>query len=299
MGWQIIKFNDMKIAIIGGSGFVGSRLIGLLQTVPNIELLNIDKQQSELYPHLTEIADVQDVQKLTELLAGTDLVVLLAAEHKDNVTPASLYYTVNVEGISNDENKTFGTIKFVAKSVAADQNNTVTIGADFQSSQDTSDVYLNWQNMNIEVANDGNTSTSTGSVTVKLGEHNRVTWNEVSYNTSNGIKKKLETAMNSNLTVNDETEFVTDDVFITKWSSLTVKNKWKTTNATFDLKQSSVNAKEMEIENRTMNGDSKLFTQKSCTVNKITSNDADELLLVAEKTADVVEWPMKKEYSAP
>ena len=45
MGWQIIKFNDMKIAIIGGSGFVGSRLIGLLQTVPNIELLNIDKQQ--------------------------------------------------------------------------------------------------------------------------------------------------------------------------------------------------------------------------------------------------------------
>ena len=88
----------MKIAIIGGSGFVGSRLIGLLQTVPNIELLNIDKQQSELYPHLTQIADVQDVQKLTELLAGTDLVVLLAAEHKDNVTPASLYYTVNVEG---------------------------------------------------------------------------------------------------------------------------------------------------------------------------------------------------------
>ena len=46
----------MKIAIIGGSGFVGSRLIGLLQTVPNIELLNIDKQQSELYPHLTQIA---------------------------------------------------------------------------------------------------------------------------------------------------------------------------------------------------------------------------------------------------
>lgn len=96
-----MKFNDMKIAIIGGSGFVGSRLIGLLQTVPNIELLNIDKQQSELYPHLTEIADVQDVQKLTELLAGTDLVVLLAAEHKDNVTPASLYYTVNVEGTRN------------------------------------------------------------------------------------------------------------------------------------------------------------------------------------------------------
>ena len=52
----------MKIAIIGGSGFVGSRLIGLLQTVPNIELLNIDKLLSELYPHLTQFADVQEKQ---------------------------------------------------------------------------------------------------------------------------------------------------------------------------------------------------------------------------------------------
>ena len=91
----------MRIAVIGGSGFVGSRLIGLLQTVPDIELLNIDKQQSELYPHLTQLADVLDGRKLKELLAGIDLVVLLAAEHKDNVTPTSLYYTVNVEGMCN------------------------------------------------------------------------------------------------------------------------------------------------------------------------------------------------------
>lgn len=91
----------MKIAVIGGSGFVGSRLMGLLQAVPGIELLNIDKQQSELYPHLTQLADVLDVQRLTELLVDTDVVVLLAAEHKDNVTPASLYYRVNVEGMRN------------------------------------------------------------------------------------------------------------------------------------------------------------------------------------------------------
>lgn len=91
----------MKIAVIGGSGFVGSRLIGLLQAVPGIELLNIDKQQSELYPHLTRLADVLDVQRLTELLVDIDVVVLLAAEHKDNVTPASLYYRVNVDGMRN------------------------------------------------------------------------------------------------------------------------------------------------------------------------------------------------------
>lgn len=75
--------------------------MGLLQGVPGIELLNIDKQQSELYPHLTQLADVLDVQRLTELLVDTDVVVLLAAEHKDNVTPASLYYRVNVEGMRN------------------------------------------------------------------------------------------------------------------------------------------------------------------------------------------------------
>lgn len=90
----------MKIAIIGGSGFVGSRLIGLLKKT-NAELLNIDKRQSELYPELTEIANVLNVQKLTELLAGSDIVVLLAAEHKDNVSPVSLYYDVNVNGMHN------------------------------------------------------------------------------------------------------------------------------------------------------------------------------------------------------
>lgn len=91
----------MKIAIIGGSGFVGSRLISLLQAIPDSKLLNIDKQPSKLYPDITEIADVLDVRKLTELLAGIEVVVLLAAEHRDDVTPTSLYYKVNVEGMHN------------------------------------------------------------------------------------------------------------------------------------------------------------------------------------------------------
>ena len=91
----------MKIAIIGGSGFVGSRLIGLLQTVPNIELLNIDKQQSELYPHLTlavrKWRASANGPALRRCAGGWGFVGV----HKDNVTPASLYYTVNVEGTRN------------------------------------------------------------------------------------------------------------------------------------------------------------------------------------------------------
>ena len=77
----------MRIAIIGGSGFVGSRLISLLQAIPDSKLLNIDKQPSKLYPDITEIADVLDVRKLTELLAGMEVVVLLAGGHPGDVGP--------------------------------------------------------------------------------------------------------------------------------------------------------------------------------------------------------------------
>lgn len=91
----------MRIAIIGGSGFVGSRLISLLRTIPGTELRNIDKKSSILHPDITKMADILDVQRLTESLAGVEVVVLLAAEHRDDVTPASLYYKVNVEGMNN------------------------------------------------------------------------------------------------------------------------------------------------------------------------------------------------------
>lgn len=90
-----------KIAIIGGSGFIGTRLISLLSTSPELEVVNIDKAQSATYPSITKICDVLDTPKLTELLQGVSAVVLLAAEHKDNVTPKSLYYDVNVGGMKS------------------------------------------------------------------------------------------------------------------------------------------------------------------------------------------------------
>ena len=88
----------MKISIIGGSGFVGSRLITRLLGLPDIELSNIDKNESRPYPEITHIANVLDLDALTSLLQGTDMVILLAAEHKDDVSPISLYYDVNVKG---------------------------------------------------------------------------------------------------------------------------------------------------------------------------------------------------------
>lgn len=89
----------MKITLIGGSGFVGTRLIDLLRH--DYQLGNIDKRQSHFFPDITVIGDVRDKDKMVELLEGTDVVVLLAAEHRDDVSPVSLYYDVNVGGMRN------------------------------------------------------------------------------------------------------------------------------------------------------------------------------------------------------
>ncbi len=92
----------MNITLIGGSGFVGTRLLGLLGEQPEkYTLRNIDKQQSHFFPHVTQRADVRDAEALREKIAGSDVVVLLAAEHRDDVSPVSLYYDVNVGGMKN------------------------------------------------------------------------------------------------------------------------------------------------------------------------------------------------------
>ena len=90
----------MKITLIGGSGFVGTRFIDLAQK-DHCELLNIDKQQNPFFPNITIIGDVRNKMNLTQLLDGSEIVVLLAAEHRDDVSPTSLYYDVNVGGMRN------------------------------------------------------------------------------------------------------------------------------------------------------------------------------------------------------
>lgn len=91
----------MKIIVIGGSGFVGTRLIDLLLDSDKYQVLNIDKQQSTSYPEITHITNILDLDALTAGLQGADLVVQLAAEHRDDVSPISLYYEVNVKGMEN------------------------------------------------------------------------------------------------------------------------------------------------------------------------------------------------------
>lgn len=89
----------MKIKLIGASGFVGTRLLDLLKDYPEYELQNIDLQPSHFFNDLTVIGDVREQEQMDRMLAGGDLVVLLAAQHRDDVTPISLYYDTNVEGM--------------------------------------------------------------------------------------------------------------------------------------------------------------------------------------------------------
>lgn len=90
----------MKIAMIGASGFVGTRLIDLLRNEPEkYECKNIDLLPSHFFNEITTIGDVREQDQMDKELAGADVVILLAAQHRDDVSPVSLYYDTNVGGM--------------------------------------------------------------------------------------------------------------------------------------------------------------------------------------------------------
>lgn len=87
----------MKVLVTGGSGFIGTRLVGDLLNAGH-EVRILDKVISAQYPELCRIGDVRDSGAVDSAVQGVDLVYNLAAEHRDDVSPISLYYEVNVNG---------------------------------------------------------------------------------------------------------------------------------------------------------------------------------------------------------
>lgn len=77
--------------LIGGAGFVGSRL--------KLDLKNYSILDKRLKGE--EFVDITKVETFNLKLCSCDSVVLLAAEHRDDVYPTSLYYDVNVTGTKN------------------------------------------------------------------------------------------------------------------------------------------------------------------------------------------------------
>ncbi|HAQ17690.1 MAG TPA: UDP-N-acetylglucosamine 4-epimerase [Prolixibacteraceae bacterium] len=84
--------------IIGASGFVGTRLIAQLG-ITNCQ--NLDKRQSLKYPEITILQNILENGLTDSIPSETQTIVLLAAEHRDDVSPTSLYYDVNVQGTRN------------------------------------------------------------------------------------------------------------------------------------------------------------------------------------------------------
>lgn len=90
-----------NISIIGGSGFIGTCLLHRLSGNQHLLLNNIDKVPSKYFPHLTHIADVRSLHSLITVMLESEAIINLAAEHRDDVNPISLYDDVNISGAIN------------------------------------------------------------------------------------------------------------------------------------------------------------------------------------------------------
>lgn len=94
----------MTVCVIGGSGFIGTRLCQRLRADPLIGAQGfriVDKVESKSFASLTTVADVRDPQALMAAIPMGATLINLAAEHRDDVRPLSLYYEVNVGGARN------------------------------------------------------------------------------------------------------------------------------------------------------------------------------------------------------
>ena len=90
-----------KINVIGGSGFIGTRLVWRLRCNEQLSVQITDKSPSKVHPDLVTLGDVRSVEQLRKSIVVGSVIVNLAAEHRDDVRPFSLYDEVNVGGAIN------------------------------------------------------------------------------------------------------------------------------------------------------------------------------------------------------
>ncbi len=90
----------MSIVLIGGSGFIGTCLANRLSS-DSEDYSIIDKVHSRKYPEKSVLADVRDIGSLRKTIPENAVLINLAAEHRDDVRPLSLYDEVNVGGARN------------------------------------------------------------------------------------------------------------------------------------------------------------------------------------------------------
>ncbi|MDT8308010.1 MAG: NAD-dependent epimerase/dehydratase family protein [Bacteroidales bacterium] len=90
----------MNVLVVGGSGFIGTRLCRRLSEKGS-DFRIIDKSRSVSFPEKTVMADVREIEALRNAVNPNAVIINLAAEHRDDVRPLSLYDEVNVQGARN------------------------------------------------------------------------------------------------------------------------------------------------------------------------------------------------------
>lgn len=91
----------MLIDVVGGSGFIGTRLVARLMSNSQYQIKIIDKAPSNAFPYMAKLGDVRCIDELRRSISQNSVIVNLAAEHRDDVQPLSLYEDVNVCGAEN------------------------------------------------------------------------------------------------------------------------------------------------------------------------------------------------------
>jgi Nucleoside-diphosphate-sugar epimerases len=87
----------MKVIVVGGSGFIGSRFCARIKK-SNHSFEILDKNPSLSFSDQVTIADVRFP---ISIRSTADVIINLAAEHRDDVYPLSLYDETNVNGAIN------------------------------------------------------------------------------------------------------------------------------------------------------------------------------------------------------
>lgn len=88
------------ISLIGGAGFIGTRLAHRLRRADKAFRI-FDIADSADFPEETTHVDIRSLDGLRAVIPEKSLLVNLAAVHRDDVRPRSLYDEVNVEGSRN------------------------------------------------------------------------------------------------------------------------------------------------------------------------------------------------------
>lgn len=147
----------MSISVLGGSGFIGTRLCRRLDRKESITFSIVDKVASAAFPEKVKIADVRSVDSLRDAISEGAVIVNLAAEHRDDIRPLSLYDEVNVQGAINictiAREKNVKTIVFTSSvavygfaPVGTDENGAISPFNDYgRTKYEAEKVFTKWQ----------------------------------------------------------------------------------------------------------------------------------------------------------